>query len=86
MRAVIQRSHAFNKGFKEGIHAQDQKMNQQDEEAKQAHKEAQQQKRVGKVDENLIFGRGKKNTANLFKENQQPLTLMTDEIGDAQLQ
>lgn len=27
MRAVIQRSHTFNKGFKEGIHAQDQKMN-----------------------------------------------------------
>ena len=31
-------------------------------------------KRVGQVDDNLIFGRGKKSTANLFKENQAPAT------------
>ena len=72
MRAVIQRSQQFNKGFKEGIQAKDQEMNMQDEEAKQAGKEGFQVKRVGQVGDNLIFGRGKKTTANLFKEGEKP--------------
>jgi hypothetical protein len=36
MRAVIQKSQAFNKGFKDGIAAKDAELNQADEEAKQA--------------------------------------------------
>ena len=48
MRAVIQRSQAFNKGFKDCISAKDTELNQQDEEAKQAvAKETHQIKRVG---------------------------------------
>lgn len=34
MRAVIQRSQAFNKGFKEGLTAKENELNLQDEEAK----------------------------------------------------
>ena len=68
MRAVIQRSQAFNKGFKEGLSAKENELNLQDEEAKQEiNKEVHQIKRVGQIDDSLKFGRGKK-TANLFKE------------------
>lgn len=67
MRAVIQRSQAFNKGFKDGMTAKDTELNQQGEESKQAGKEGHQVKRVQQIDENLKYGRGRK-TANLFKE------------------
>ncbi len=68
MRSVIQRSQAFNKGFKETIASKDTELNQQDEESKQAlAKESHQIKRVSQISENLKFGRGKK-TAKLFKE------------------
>ena len=68
MRAVIQRSQAFNKGFKEGITAKDAELHKHDEENKQEiAREVHQIKRVGAIDENLKFGRGKK-TANLFKD------------------
>jgi hypothetical protein len=73
MRAVIIRSQQFNKGFKEGVTAKEAQLNEQDEETKQNAKEGHQIKRVGKIDENLKYGRGKK-TAHLFKEGADPKT------------